>query len=164
MTGQKSKMMGNMKLLIVGAPASGKTWLAKYLADQLHLNLINADDFFWNKKKELPLEKFRLAIREQIVQKDWVIEGHASKLVDILISHAPRLVVIDERPLVEFKRMAIRDLLHSKKLLFQIKNYRGLKKRRIELVHRFEKETGLQALRWDGKKTSLKKLLEKIKT
>jgi adenylate kinase family enzyme len=164
MTGQKGKMEGNMKLLIVGAPASGKTWLAKHLADELHLNLIEADDFFWKGKKELPLEKFRLAIREQLAQDAWVFEGHATKLIDILISQNPKLIVIDEKPLVEFRRMAIRDILHSKKLLFQVKNYRELKKRRSELVGRFEKETGVKAIRWDGRKTSLKNLLRRLKT
>jgi adenylate kinase family enzyme len=62
---------------IVGATGSGKTHLARALADRLQLPLFELDDFRWDSSgRELPREDFIDAVRKLATREEWIIDGH----------------------------------------------------------------------------------------
>jgi adenylate kinase family enzyme len=62
---------------IVGATGSGKTHLARALAERLSLPLHELDKYRWDSKgRELPREAFVDSVRELAAGDQWIIDGH----------------------------------------------------------------------------------------
>lgn len=62
---------------IVGATGSGKTYLARTLAEQLRLPLHELDKYRWDGSgRELPREEFIEAVRKLAASEEWIIDGH----------------------------------------------------------------------------------------
>lgn len=62
---------------IVGATGSGKTYLARTLAERLRLPLHELDKFRWDATgRELPADEFIEAVRTLTAGEAWIIDGH----------------------------------------------------------------------------------------
>lgn len=69
-----------MRLLILGAPASGKTTLAKHLSTRLNINHIEVDHLYWEAQKGGRVtESFLENVLDKTNQNAWIIEGMAKK-------------------------------------------------------------------------------------
>ena len=69
-----------MRIHIVGASGSGKTWLSKRLSEKYEVPFYALDDLFWDNVrgcysvKREEAERNRM-LREIIAQESWIIEG-----------------------------------------------------------------------------------------
>ena len=68
------------KIHIIGGPGSGKTYLAKKMADLLNCTHIDLDNLFWDNDRESynnqkPASQRDKELKEILKQSSWVIEG-----------------------------------------------------------------------------------------
>ena len=69
-----------MKIHIIGGSGSGKTYLAKRLADRYRLPVYELDDLFWDNAfgrygVKMPAEKRDRLLRDILCTDDWIVEG-----------------------------------------------------------------------------------------
>ena len=74
------------RILVLGTTGSGKTTLARKLAEKLDQPHIELDALYWNPGwKVKPLENFRKEVAEAVSGDAWVIDGnYTSKVVDLI--------------------------------------------------------------------------------
>ncbi|EJM97835.1 adenylate kinase-like kinase [Phyllobacterium sp. YR531] len=66
--------------MIIGAPGSGKTWLARRLAQQLQLPVYSVDDAVWDENGKLrEADEIDRLVRAVVFKDCWVIEGGNSR-------------------------------------------------------------------------------------
>ena len=65
------------RISVVGATGSGKTHLARSLADQLSLPVVELDALRWDADgNELPKEQFVSTVAALVASETWIIDGH----------------------------------------------------------------------------------------
>jgi adenylate kinase family enzyme len=100
-----------MKIVVVGATGSGKTTLARTIAQRLGYRHIETDALNWEPNwQPAPLDIFRARIDEALRGDDWVIDGNYSKGRDIVWGRADMLVWIDYALPIIFWRLWWRTL------------------------------------------------------
>ncbi|WP_299202308.1 hypothetical protein [uncultured Tateyamaria sp.] len=68
--------MSVSRVMIIGGPGSGKTWLAKRVSSQLDLPVYSVDDAVWDCDGNLrPETTIDALVRAQISKERWIIEG-----------------------------------------------------------------------------------------
>ena len=83
-----------MRILVIGLPGSGKTRFAGELSRKLNIPHIEVDKWFWG-KGAVPDEVLRERIRPLLEGKEWVIEGHFSKLSADVLPLVDKVVWLD---------------------------------------------------------------------
>jgi adenylate kinase family enzyme len=81
-----------MRIVILGAPFSGKSTLAKKLAQEKNLDIYPTDNIIFrlSKNNDLSANTFENKIEDIIVLDSWIIEGrHISKTA---IEHADKII------------------------------------------------------------------------
>lgn len=91
--------MTPVRIHIVGAPGSGKTWLGKKLAAQLGVALTELDDLYWDNSGDNYGIKRAEDEREQLLAKvlrqpAWVIEGVYYKWLDTSFAAADQIIIL----------------------------------------------------------------------
>ncbi len=75
------KAGSTMKISIRGVSCSGKTSLAKRLSEELNIQHIELDEFFWLPNwQQRDLTDFLEIVKEQLDQDHWVMDGNYSKV------------------------------------------------------------------------------------
>lgn len=123
-----------MKIALIGAPGSGKTWIANIIARELTIPHIEGDKIFWKNGKELPVEEFRLRVSQILGSNDWVFEGHIGKLADIVLPKADKIIVVEYPEFFSLLRALVRDYKNLKRIYFNIQNYERLFNKRKDLI------------------------------
>ncbi|MER6499847.1 adenylate kinase [Streptomyces sp. NPDC001455] len=83
------------KIALFGAPATGKTTLARRLASELGSCHTDLDDLLFTPDGALPLAEFRRQAAEITSGDAWIVEGNFSKLADVVWHRADVLVWLD---------------------------------------------------------------------
>lgn len=117
-----------MNIVLIGAPGSGKTWLATQLSAKLKLHHIEADQIFWNAKD------LRTEVQNLTDVDNWVFEGHISKVSDVVLPKADKVVVVEHPEFFSLVRSVKRDWRNLKKVYFNIQNYEKMRNRREEII------------------------------
>jgi adenylate kinase family enzyme len=82
-----------LRLAVVGTSCSGKTTLARKIADSSRIPHIELDAIYWMPNwTPLPIDEFRRAVEVEVAMDEWVIDGNYSKVRDIIWSRANHLV------------------------------------------------------------------------
>ena len=79
----------NIKILVIGNSASGKTTLSKELAQRIGLQHIHLDELFWSENWQ-PKDKeiFRHLVSKSIETSSWIVDGNYGSARDILWTQA----------------------------------------------------------------------------
>ena len=77
------------RVVVIGSSCSGKTTLARRLAEALDCEHIELDALYWGPSwSEAPREAFRAAVEERLAGDRWVVDGNYSVVRDIVWSRA----------------------------------------------------------------------------
>ncbi|MFF0505170.1 adenylate kinase [Streptomyces fimicarius] len=101
------------RIALFGAPATGKTTLARWLSIQLDMPHTDLDDILFTPQGPLPLEEFRRQAAAITATGGWIVEGNFSKLADVVWHRADTLVWLDlPLPLILYRitRRSLRQL------------------------------------------------------
>jgi adenylate kinase family enzyme len=84
------------RISVIGTTGSGKTTLARQLAEKLDLRHIELDSLHWEPNwTEPPINVFRDRVSHALSVDRWVIDGNYSKVRDIIWRQADTVVWLD---------------------------------------------------------------------
>lgn len=82
--------------MVVGTTGSGKTALARRLAEQLGYPCVELDALHWKPDwKSTPDDEFRARVTEAVSGETWVVDGNYHKVRDIVWRRADTIVWLD---------------------------------------------------------------------
>jgi len=107
-----------VRILVIGAPASGKTYFAKNLARNIGISSTSMDDLYWNEGWKRPnLEDFHKKLQNFLHQKKWILDGNFFHIAFQDRLDAADTVIWLHCPLyLRTYRYATRELMRSLKL------------------------------------------------
>lgn len=117
-----------MKISVIGAPGSGKTFLSGKIADLLHLEHIECDKIYWSEAD------LRTEVEKRIQNDNWILEGHMTKLQDLVIPKSDKFIVIESSNVLSLVRAVKRDLINFNKAWYNIQFYAKMANKRNELI------------------------------
>ncbi len=111
------------RIIVIGTSCSGKTTLARRIAEVLDLSHVELDTVFWGPNwSECPTGRFREAVRKHAETDRWVVDGNHGKALDILLSRATDAVWLNYSFSVVFRRALLRT---SRRVIFREELFGG---------------------------------------
>ena len=108
------------RIVVVGTTGSGKTTVARQLAQRLGYPHVELDALYWGPNwAEAPLDVFRERIVQALSANAWIADGNYGKVRDIVWGRADTLVWLDYRlPIIlwQLARRAFQRILARKDL------------------------------------------------
>jgi adenylate kinase family enzyme len=93
-------------IAVIGATSSGKSTLAKQLADKFGCHFIELDALHWEPNwTEAPLEVFRTRVEEATQSPGWVVAGNYHVVRDLIWPKAEVVIWLDYPVLLIFGRL-----------------------------------------------------------
>ena len=84
------------RIAIVGPMASGKTTLARQLAERLAVPHVDCDGLFWEADwTPAPMDVLRQRVSEALAAEHWVTDGNIGRLRDLQLPRITTLVWLD---------------------------------------------------------------------
>jgi adenylate kinase family enzyme len=99
------------RIVVIGTTSSGKSTLAKALADKFGLNFIELDALHWEPNwKEAEVSVFRERVENAVRAEAWVVAGNYSKVRDLIWSRAEAVIWLDYPFHIVFWRLLTRTI------------------------------------------------------
>lgn len=136
-----------MRIALLGLPGSGKTSLALDLARKLEIPHIEADRIFWAGRN------LRAEARNLVELKDWIFDGHMSKVSDLVLPKADHIIYVKHPEMSCLLRVLKRDR-NFHRSIHNVLHFYTIRDRMHELVRNQKK-----ILVWENEQ-SLDKLLD----
>ncbi len=118
-----------MRIAMIGAPGSGKSHIARKLSKHLAIPHIQSDTIYWQGGD------LRKEVADLIEGDDWILEGHISKLADLVFPKADKIIVVEGLHLKSLFRSLKRDWRNFSKAWYNVQNYERLSINRLALVN-----------------------------
>ena len=84
------------RINVIGTSGSGKTTVARAVADVLGLTHIELDALHWQENwTETPWDEMRVAIEEATREGEWIVDGNYSRLRDIVWTRCDTVIWLD---------------------------------------------------------------------
>ena len=84
------------RIAVVGTTGSGKTTLARTLAERLKRPHVELDALHWEPNWQVaPLEVFRARVVEALDRPQWIVDGNYGKVRDLVWARADTIVWLD---------------------------------------------------------------------
>ena len=100
-----------MRICVIGSVGSGKTTLARQVSQRLAIPHVELDYLRWEANwVRAPREVFRERVADSLTGENWVVDGHYSKVRDIIWGRADTLVWLDYSLLRVMSRITKRSL------------------------------------------------------
>lgn len=94
------------RIMIIGGPGSGKSWLADALAAKLDLPAIAVDDHVWRPDRSLrPADEIDARLREAASAESWIIEGGNTRTYTDRLVRATLLIRLKPNRLLRLARI-----------------------------------------------------------
>lgn len=105
-----SKVLKNsQRILVLGAPGSGKSFAATKLSELLSLPLISLDLVFWKPQwSPLPLDQFKEECLKLAMKESWIMDGNFGTTFEERWSRADFVLYLDTNPWLAFFRQVMR--------------------------------------------------------
>jgi len=108
-----------MKIAIIGIPGSGKSTLASKLHTILGIPIFHLDQYFWHPGWQRPDRDEFIRIHNELCdQKEWIIEGMATRLFEYRLKQAEVIIFLDVPLYVCLYRIFKRALLNFGKVVY----------------------------------------------
>jgi adenylate kinase family enzyme len=106
-----------MKIAVVGSSGSGKSTVARILAERLGVPCVELDELHWRPNwTECPREEFRDLVAAATAGEGWVVDGnYYGKLGDLVLERADLVVWLDLPLLMTFRRVWRRTLVRIRR-------------------------------------------------
>ncbi|MBI2332791.1 MAG: adenylate kinase [Chloroflexi bacterium] len=99
------------RIVVIGTTSSGKSTLAKQLADKLALDFVELDALHWEPNwQEADLLIFRERVEKATASNGWVVAGNYSVVRDIIWSRAEAILWLDYPFHIVFWRLLTRTI------------------------------------------------------
>ncbi len=99
------------RTVVVGTSCSGKTVLARQIAEALRIRHVEIDAIHWQPNWEMPTrEDFRARVAEATSGDEWVIDGNYGTVRDIVWNRATHVVWLNYPFHVVFRRALTRTI------------------------------------------------------
>jgi len=104
-----------MKIYIIGSSCSGKTTLARNIAEKLNITHIELDQLWWLPNwQEREQDEFREIVETKLTSEEyWVIDGNYSRIRDLIITRADVIIWLNLPFLQLFFRSLRRTIARS---------------------------------------------------
>ena len=107
----RSSVECGRRIAVVGTTGSGKTTMARRIAQRLAINHVELDALHWGPDwTPAPIERFREHTAQALDGDAWVVDGNYGKVRDIVWSRADTIVWLDYPLLVILGRLVWRTL------------------------------------------------------
>ena len=84
------------KIILVGSSGSGKSWLAKRIAELTGYPLTHLDNEFWKLEwVETPKPEWSARLQELISGEQWIIDGNYKSTMDVRYAAADLVIFLD---------------------------------------------------------------------
>lgn len=84
------------RIAVIGSGGSGKSTLARQLGSELSLPVVHLDKLFWGPDwLEMPHTEWRAMQEELVGAESWVIDGNHEPTLDVRLSRAQTIVMLD---------------------------------------------------------------------
>ena len=84
------------KIIVIGSPGSGKSYVSKKLAEILNLPLIHLDNIYWQPNWQQPShEEFDKKIEEISNEKSWIIDGNYQRTLELRIQKCDLIIFLN---------------------------------------------------------------------
>lgn len=94
------------RILVIGSNGAGKSTFAKKLHETLILPLIHLDQYYWKPGWIRPETSKWMRIVEDLAKKqEWIMDGNYSNSLNMRISYADTIILLDYPRLVCFWRV-----------------------------------------------------------
>ena len=91
------------RVIIIGCPGSGKTTLAKVLADKTGLPLVHLDKIYWQGDWQcIKGEDFDRILAEELKKPQWIIDGNYNRTIPQRLQHCDTVIYLDYPTIVSF--------------------------------------------------------------
>jgi adenylate kinase family enzyme len=93
---KKKAGMDMQKVVVVGAPGSGKSVLSGKIAQKTGLPLVHLDALYWKPGwVKTPPEEWEAVVREQAQRDSWIIDGNFGSTLELRIASADTVIFLD---------------------------------------------------------------------
>jgi adenylate kinase family enzyme len=101
------------RILVIGSGGSGKTTVARRLAERTGLPLIHLDSLYWRSGwQPTPADAWRAKVQTLISGDAWIIDGNYGGTLDIRLEACDTVVFLDLPRFVCLWRVVTRQLRH----------------------------------------------------
>lgn len=102
------------RIVVIGTSGTGKTTLAKQIAQRLHIPHTELDALHWEPNwTPAAIDVFRARAAEAVAGDCWVMDGNYSKVRDIVWSRADTIVWLDYPFWLVFRQIVWRTLVRG---------------------------------------------------
>ncbi len=101
------------RILVIGTGGSGKTTVARRLAQRTGLPLIHLDALYWRSGwQPTPADEWRATVQSLISRDAWIIDGNYGGTLDVRLAACDTVVFLDLPRLVCLWRVLKRQVRH----------------------------------------------------
>jgi hypothetical protein len=97
------------RILVLGSPGSGKSWLSTALADSLNIPIVSMDELYWRAGWQRPdHDTFSRNLVSSLDRPKWILDGNYEESLEMRWSYADAAVYLDMPTWLCLVRTALR--------------------------------------------------------